>query len=147
MRKWDTVVSIYYALIVFALLVPGAVFLVGDNFFWPGLYEGVREAYKAWLLWIPIAAVLSGQTLLLFLSVDTSQKRLKPRAHILISCTVTAMLFALLTFAAISSLGVCRFSRQVRGRVSEHYSSGTGLLWNPMGALGNSLLLVFPKFL
>jgi hypothetical protein len=138
MRKWGTVVSIFYALIVLGLLVPGAVFLVGDQFFWPGLYEGVRDAYKAWLLWIPIAVVLSGQTLLLFLSVDTSQKRLKPRAHILMSCTVTAMLFALLTFAAICSLGFAVF----RDKFGEEYLNTTaralgfsGTLWVLWGIL------------
>jgi hypothetical protein len=138
MRKWGTVVSIFYALIVLGLLVPGAVFLVGDHFFWPGFYEGVRDAYKEWLLWIPIAVVLSGQTLLLFLSVDTSQKRLKPRAHILISCTVTAMLFALLTFAAIWSLGFAVF----RDKFGEEYLNTTaqalgfwGILWVLWGIL------------
>jgi len=102
--KWGTVVSIFYALIVLGLLVPGAVFLAGYSH-WPELYAGVKGTYKEWAVWIPIAVVLSGQALLLFLSVDTSQKRLKPRAHILVSCIVTAMLCALLTFAAICSLG------------------------------------------
>jgi hypothetical protein len=105
MRKWGAVVSAFYALIVLVLLVPGAVFLAGGSYsHWPGFYEGVRGTYKYWVSWIPIAVVLSGQVLLLFLSVDTSQRRLKPRTHILVSCTVTAMLFALLTFAAIFSL-------------------------------------------
>lgn len=107
MRKWGIVVSIFYVLIVLCLLVPGAVFLVGGSYSqWPGFYWAVRNAYKEWSLWILIAVVLCGQILLLFLSVDTSQKRLKPRAHILVSLTVTAMLFALLTFAAICSLGL-----------------------------------------
>lgn len=104
MRKWGIVVSVFYALIVLGLLVPGAVFLAGYSR-WPELYEGVRGTYKEWAVWVPIAVVLSGQALLLFLSVDTAQKRLKPQAHILVSCTVTAMLCALLTFAAIYSLG------------------------------------------
>jgi len=37
--------------------------------------------------------------------VDTSQKRLKPRAHILVSLTVGALLTALLSSAVIWSLG------------------------------------------
>src|SRR5260221_10426254 len=41
----------------------------------------------------------------LFLSVDTSQKRLKPRSHILVSVTVGALLTALLSSAVIWSLG------------------------------------------
>jgi hypothetical protein len=57
------------------------------------------------MAWIPIGIVLAGQALLLFLSVDTSRQRLKPRAHILVSCLVTGTLWALLTGAAILSLG------------------------------------------
>jgi hypothetical protein len=138
MRKWGIIVSIFYALIVLGLLVPGAVCLVGDHFLWPDLFGGVRNAYKEWLSWIPIAVVLSGQTLLLFLTVDTSQKRLKPRVHILISCTVTAMLFALLTFAAIFSLGFVVY----RDKFGESYLNTTaqalgiwGILWVLWGVL------------
>jgi hypothetical protein len=61
--------------------------------------------YTKWILWIPIAIVLAGQALLLFVSVDTSRQRLKPRAHILVSCLVTGTLWALLTGSAILSLG------------------------------------------
>ena len=68
------------------------------------LYAFVTELYQMWIAWIPIAIVLSGQALLLFLSVDTSWRRLKPRAHVLVSCFVTAMLVALLTCAALFSL-------------------------------------------
>ena len=106
MRKWGIVITVFYALIVLGLLVPGAVFLVGRDFsHWHDLLKGITETYQEWLVWIPIAVVLSGQALLLFLSVDASQKRLKPRAHIVVSCSVTAILLALLTSAVVLSLG------------------------------------------
>ena len=57
------------------------------------------------MFWIPVVAVLVSQPLLLFLSVDTSQKRLKPRAHILVSCAVAGVLTALLASGVIWSLG------------------------------------------
>ncbi len=106
MRKWGVLISGAYALIVLVLLVPGAAFILypGAPPNWVALYEGVTEFYQAWIAWIPIAIVLSGQALLLFLSVDTSWRRLKPRAHVLVSCSVTAMLVALLILAALSSL-------------------------------------------
>lgn len=63
-------------------------------------------AYNEWLVWIPIVAVIAGQALLLFLSVDTSQKRLKPRTHLAVSVVVGSMLFALLAYAAFSAAGV-----------------------------------------
>lgn len=106
MRKWGILVSIFYALIVLVLIVPGAVFLTGDNPTLPRVIGALREASGEWLLWLPVLAVLAGQALLLFLSVDTSQKRLKPRAHILVSCTVTGMLLALLVTAVVLSLGL-----------------------------------------
>jgi hypothetical protein len=51
-------------------------------------------------------AVLSGQAFLLFLSVDTSQKRLEPRTHIAISVIVSSMLFGLLSSALILCVDV-----------------------------------------
>jgi hypothetical protein len=105
MRKWGILVSTFYVLIVLVLIVPAAVFLIGDNPTLPRVIGALREASGEWLLWLPVLAVLSGQALLLFLSVDTSQKRLKPRAHILVSCAVTGVLLALLVTAAVLSVG------------------------------------------
>lgn len=101
MRKWGVIVSMFYALAVVLLLVPGAVYLWDFAFF--------NDNVADWLRWIPIGVVLSGQVLLLFLSVDTSFRRLKPRAHILATCTTAAMFFALLTSAAAWSLFVAVF--------------------------------------
>jgi len=76
MRNWGIVVTVFYALTVLGLVVCALFLAVGD-------VAGVREVYTAWFCWIPIGIVVSGQALLLFLSVDTSRKRLRPRAHIL----------------------------------------------------------------
>src|SRR5260370_26185102 len=105
MRKWGIVITAFYALILLAVLVPGAALLALKFDDWPVFFGDLGEVYRDWMLWIPIAIVVSGQALLLFLSVDTSHKRLKPRAHILISCVVGAILTALLTSAVIWSLG------------------------------------------
>jgi hypothetical protein len=105
MRKWGILISLFYASIIFVLLVPAAVFLVGGITL-GDLSKGVKDAYQEGLVWLPLVIVVSGQALLLFLSVDTSQKRLKPRAHILVSCTVTAMLLALLATAAVLCVGL-----------------------------------------
>jgi len=106
MRKWGIVISIFYALILLGLIVPAAVLISGfkaDR--WWEFPRGVLEIYQDWLFWTPAGAILASQALLLFLSVDTSQKRLKPRAHILVSLTVGALLTALLSSAVIWSLG------------------------------------------
>src|SRR5438105_12200375 len=104
MRKWGVLVSIIYAVIVVGLLIPVAVLLAGP----PDLRElakGLAAAYQEWLVWVPVVIVLGGQALLLFLSVDTSQKRPEARSHIFLSCLAGTVLTALLTFAAIGCIG------------------------------------------
>jgi hypothetical protein len=106
MRKWGIVISVFYALILLGLIVPAVVFLSGVKFDgWSDYVRGVLETYSNWLFWILAVAILASQALLLFLSVDTTQKRLKPRSHILVSVTIGALLTALLSSAVIWSLG------------------------------------------
>jgi hypothetical protein len=104
MRKWGVFVSLFYACIVLGLLVPAGVLLAGDDTpFKSPFFSDLAGVYKDWLTWITVAAVLSGQILLLFLSVDTSWKRLKPRMHIAVTCAVASLLLAGLTLAAFVS--------------------------------------------
>jgi len=106
MRKWGILISAFYALILLALIVPGAIFLGGVRYHNKKKFlGGVNEACGDWVLWLLIAAVLASQALLLFVSIDTSEKRLKPRAHIMVSCVAAALLTALLTSGIIWSLG------------------------------------------
>jgi hypothetical protein len=107
MRKWGIIISTFYALILLVFIVPGAGLLIEEKFSgWPQFFQDTLDAYQNWLLWIPIGILLVSQALLLFLSVDTSQKRLRPRANILVTCVIAGILTALLTSAIISSLGV-----------------------------------------
>jgi hypothetical protein len=106
MPKWGILISAFYALIVFVLLIPGAVFLATGDSTLPGFLDDLAKTFRVGLWWLPIVAVLAGQALLLFLCVDTSQKRLKPRAHILVSCGVTALLLGLLTTSAVLCVGL-----------------------------------------
>jgi hypothetical protein len=104
MRKWGVVITLFYALVVVTLLVPGAVFLFGPAFLGStAFYDQVKEAFSAWGTWVTVAIPVLGQALLLLLRVDTSFKRLKPRAHILVSSAITAFFLAILTFAGVLS--------------------------------------------
>lgn len=106
MRKWGVVISLFYAVIVVALLVPAGISLAGvKDSLGTLLSKDMIEFFGEWLAWVPIIALLAGQAILLFLSVDTSFKKLKPRAHIAVSVVVTSMLFALLAFAGLSAAG------------------------------------------
>lgn len=102
MRKWGLVVTLFYGLIVMALLAPTVIFLASDSF--PSA-TSFKEVYASWALWICAAAVMLGAVLLLWLSADTTQKRLKPRTHILISALTTGLLLAILTVAIVLALG------------------------------------------
>jgi len=107
MRKWGIVISVFYALLLLGLIVPSAGFLVGNQYpHWSNFFHDLQEIYANGFFWVPAGAILVSQALLLFLSVDTSQKRLKPRAHILVSVTVGALVAALLASGVIFSLGL-----------------------------------------
>jgi hypothetical protein len=100
MKKWGLIVTLFYGLIVVALLAPVTLFLVSDSF--PSA-ASFKEAYASG---VPICAaiVMLGAFLLLWLSADTTQKRLKPRTHILISALMTGLLTAMLTLAIALAL-------------------------------------------
>jgi len=105
MRKWGIVISAFYAVIVLGLLVPAAISLGYKDSLGAVLSRDLIEAYSEWIVWIPIVAVVTGQATLLFLSIDTSFKKLKPRTHIAVSVIAASMLFALLAFALFSVIG------------------------------------------
>jgi hypothetical protein len=103
------VLTVFYAVIVVGLLVPGGVWItgyVGRATGFRDLLQGSREVLENWLSSAIIAMILISQMLLLFLSVDTSQKQLKPQTRIWVSCTVAGGLSALLAWSAVFSLGV-----------------------------------------
>jgi hypothetical protein len=107
MRKWGIVISVFYAVVVLVILFP-LVFgpLAGGG--WPfasGFMTGLMSFYAGdSIVWIPIAILLPGQALLLFLSVDTSFHKLRPRAHVAVTSAVAGMLLAFLALLAICSI-------------------------------------------
>lgn len=106
MRKWGIVITVVYALIVVGLLTPIAILMVGGDYAKLAALPGnLWGAYASGVFWIPVGALICGEAALLFLRVDTSWQRLKPRAHVLVSGTVAAGLTAMLTIAAIWSIG------------------------------------------
>jgi hypothetical protein len=110
MRKWGVVLSLFYAVIVLGLIIPAASLLM--EYHSPlsrEFFDGLKDIYGVWITWFAAAILIAGEAILLFLTVDTSQKRLKPRSRIGVSYAATAALFALLIFAGLSALGVAIF--------------------------------------
>jgi hypothetical protein len=132
MRKWGIVISVFYAVIVLGLLVPGAIILCGATDPLQKIFSAdLIAALNGWTLWIPIAAVVAGQAVLLFLSADTAQKRLKPRTHIAVSVIVSSLLFGLLSFAVILSIDAAIR----RDKFGDKYLGGPFGLWAILWAL------------
>jgi hypothetical protein len=106
MRKWGFIVTLFYAAAVVLLLIPTAVVLVGDWTMLADIDSHVREVYGYWLTWVCAGVFILGQVLLVVLSVDTSDRRLKPRTRIAFSIAAAGLLLAVLTFSAVSSAAV-----------------------------------------
>lgn len=98
MRNWGIVVTGLYAVIVLLLLSVGMVLLA----------EG-REAFAMWppadfqdlllLAMVVTGILLCGEGLLLFLSVDTSWRRLKPQRHAKVTAGLVGIMVTVLFVA------------------------------------------------
>ncbi len=113
MRRWGIAVSVFYAAVVMGFLLPGVLFLNPEgeaNFIANylealSLYpETISDSKSIWALYIWPLMLVGGNALLLFLSVDTSWQRLRPRRHLAFTIAVIAMFAALLSSSAIWSL-------------------------------------------
>jgi len=105
MKKWGLLITLYYLLVVLVLLMPMFVLLFdASSRTVKGYFDLLFDYYTNWFSVIPVFVVVGGQILLLVLSVDTSFRRNKPRAHILVSISLVGFFLMILGFATISSL-------------------------------------------
>ena len=100
MRKWGVVVTGFYGLILVALLTLLITLVVKPSV---SRFKVLQGMYQAWAFWIFAGIMIGGEALLLFLSVDTQHKRLKPRAHVLLSTALVSVFVALLSLLVIAS--------------------------------------------
>lgn len=136
MRRWGMVISGFYALIVLGVLYPAVILLSGasDHVGSPDFLQKMREGLADGFVWTVVIMLLASQALLLFLSVDTSQKRLKPQTHIWLSCSVGGALTALLVSGLVFSVGVGISGDQFLDRVDALIRT-TGSALMTLGAL------------
>jgi len=97
MKKWAFVVIAFYFLLVVALFLPSA--LLFDFGLFPNSYNGSSAIH--WTVFIWAGALVLGEGLLLWLSVDTTRRRLTPRSHILVSVVTAALFMAILTVGIV----------------------------------------------
>ena len=101
MKKWGLVVTLLYAVIVFALLAPAMLLLASSST--PSLSD-FADFYGEWGLWIVAGIFILAQFGLLSLSVDTSQKRTRSRTPIVISAITTGLFLTVVTVVVVLSL-------------------------------------------
>jgi len=97
MKKWGLVIIFIYALIVLGLLAPAFLTMASSS---PPSLSDLREFYQSWWVWMVGGVFVLGQFVLLSLSVDTSQKRMRPRSPIVLSA-ITVGLFLMIVTGAI----------------------------------------------
>jgi hypothetical protein len=71
---------------------------------WASYLGHMSDIYRDWWFTIPVAVVFLGQILLLFISVDTSSRRLKPRAHIALPAILTGIFLSVLGSGILTSI-------------------------------------------
>lgn len=100
MKKWGLVVTLLYAAIVIALLVPAMLLLASNSTLASTDFVSV---YREWGVWIVAGFFILCQFALLTLSVDTTQKRMRSRTPIIVSTIVTAILLTIITAVVLLS--------------------------------------------
>ena len=105
MRRWGIVVTLFYLAVVLFLLHPlGAALLLEEPR--SGITKWLPALATVPLWWIVLAILVGGQALLLFLSVDSSRRHLRPRQHVAATACLAGALTALLAFAVIWAIAV-----------------------------------------
>src|SRR5262249_28656624 len=98
-RNWGTIITGFYILVVAALtLAAGLIALGNANPVF--LFHGSRAEWIGFAVWVGWTLLLAGGPLvLLFVGVDASRVKLRPRRHILVSAVAAGLALSLLLFA------------------------------------------------
>ena len=113
MKRWGIIITAFYAAVLVFLVMP-AVLLISMRYTSAReLFGFLHEAYRVWDLWVWLALLIGGEALLLFLSVDTSWRRLQPRQHVAVTALLAGVLIALLAIGAIWSLAAGVYGEKI----------------------------------
>ncbi len=109
MRNWGTAVTAFYVLIVAALSPGFALFVTifGNGQDWSRQFrDGLASTYAEWGFWAWILVLAGGPLILLFLRIDLSHLRLRPRRRLAASVAAAGFALALLLLAAIVNVAL-----------------------------------------
>jgi hypothetical protein len=105
MKRWGYLVAAIYAALLVAVITP----------LWPLASWDSRgfAVYRSWEYWLGVAVLVLAQWLLLLVPVDLSDRRLRPRRHLLVPVVTSAFLLAILAFGAFFSAQCALFGDHV----------------------------------
>jgi len=105
MRNWGIVVTAFYAVLVLLLSGFGVAFLADG---WDVFDTWGRADFEELLLYslIPMVFLVCGQILLMFLSVDTSWRRLKAQRHAGVTAGLVGLMVTILLVAALFAIAM-----------------------------------------
>ena len=101
MRRWGLAISLAYGLVVLGLGVPAFAMLLFPNS--SVTLQRIAGDFLSPTPWVTAAVAAACQALLLFLSVDTSFRRLRPRRHLSGTIALTSLLATVLFCAGLAS--------------------------------------------
>ena len=107
MRNWGIVITAFYAAIVTFLFTYGWAWLLRSEF--PDLLGFFDLLEDVSVLWFPLLIILPAQILLLFLSVDTSWRRMKARRHVNVTAGLVGLLVSILSAAIYIAFDAARY--------------------------------------
>lgn len=95
MKRWGFLVAALYAAILVGVITP----------LWPLATWDSRgfAVYRSWEYWVVFALLVLAQALLLLVPIDLSERRLRPRRHLLVPVVTSAFLFAAMVFGIFVS--------------------------------------------
>jgi hypothetical protein len=139
MRRWGILVSVVYAVVLLALLTPAYVLLADPTDAFTSKFAAtVKEVIGWWPVWVVLALLISGQSVLLFVSVDTTQKRVSPRSSVWVSVAATSMLLMVLTVAGALALDAGIYGDRFGDTMAKNIALAIGLMilaWAAWGAV------------
>jgi len=113
MKRWGYAVSAFYLAVVAILLVPAWYMLTlkSNSLSKLDIIALYAQTYTelAWPVGIYIGVLVAGQALLLFLSVDSTWQRIKPRQHVAVTIALAAFFTGVLAWSAVISVEVAIF--------------------------------------
>jgi hypothetical protein len=112
MRNWGLVVTAFYIVVVALLLSYGMVFLAEVGGPMDLSFETQMKDVLLFAL-IPTAFFVCGQILLMFLSVDTSWRRMKPQRHARVTAGLVGLMVSILFFAALFAIAMALWGDNV----------------------------------